>query len=1074
MKNLKKVLALVLALVMVFGAVVTSNAAFKDAEKITADYSKAVDALSALKVLEGFPVGDNYEFRPQDSLTRAQAAKVIAIFDNASTDIKELYAARCEFTDVAANHWARSYIGYCAHEGLLTGIGNGKYDPEGALTGVAFLKMVLNVLGYDTEKEGYTGAKWAVNVLAQAKSIKLTANMAKGWNAENVITREEMAQVMFNALDCYTVEYGYANKTGKDSAYVTVAGAVNTNKTLAEATWGLKKANVSDIWGRPGYQYENSKGKAILGPFMATPDLKAYASVKGCDVVTAGVKAGTKLTVYTNGMDNKSELTVKDSSAAIAGSAQGRLVEVYADYDVVVYIDTYLARVESVTKKLTDEAGHTAVAASVKTTVFDGTNRFGTNTVTGKAFATDKFQRGDYVLVTICDNKAKGYEGKIASMELATSKNAKVTALNTVYGPVDAITKVAALDGETATVNNTAYYVDGRIMLTETYLFYFDAQGNIIGKTDATAEFTVLDAIYKNGTDGVFTVKASAVNPTDAAKSTVTVDMIRNNTASKIWSLSVDPSNNVYGYYYKLWLYSVDKDGNYNLDVPNTVYYSAYLNEDHPDVSVKYVKGAKYFTVTENSETHHYEVNAETQFLFQSSESPNGTFEAFKGYDTPSLSGTIADIVVGEDGFVDLVYIYGAKTATKTVFVPDITAGQTIALRDGKVEYTLNVLVVETAEDGTKSLKPDTIKYLGTSYDRLANAQAVGFKHAGLYDISLNGDYFVDSATERPMYMALSEVGRTYRFRFTSIDHDDNNDIVVSLIEESPLYTVWEGNYDVQDCSQKNTNCVGGSTKVSRQYNKNMEDIKTGDLFYIDFTDANRNGKLDEGEKVNAVYDMNYLVKVIADKQVTLQSNMPKLYLGKAFVNFEATADKFYKIEDADVYCVGSSDNYNNGYTAVAKDADAEHNVARTYTITGTNMMVEGDIRVEATADPAHSDGRFGIDNKANKDNFEVALDAASGVKTMEELSSANVQGTITITIPADATVKLNDLFNVLTVPAHVASIAVYDNTLANVNPADYDNVTVATDNNLFVVVTAEDGTLYRYNIVVAAATTQP
>ena len=72
---MKKLLALVLALVMSMFIVTISNAAFSDAADI--DYKEAVDVLAAVGVLEG-PDG---KFDPKAELTREQAAKIIAYLD---------------------------------------------------------------------------------------------------------------------------------------------------------------------------------------------------------------------------------------------------------------------------------------------------------------------------------------------------------------------------------------------------------------------------------------------------------------------------------------------------------------------------------------------------------------------------------------------------------------------------------------------------------------------------------------------------------------------------------------------------------------------------------------------------------------------------------------------------------------------------------------------------------------------------------------------------------------------------------------------------------------------------------
>lgn len=1030
MKNLKKVLALVLALVMVFGAVVTSNAAFKDAEKITADYSEAVDVLSALKVLEGFPVGDDYEFRPQDSLTRAQAAKVIAIFDNGATDIKELYAARCEFTDVAANHWARSYIGYCAHEGLLTGIGNGKYDPEGALTGVAFLKMVLNVLGYDTEKEGYTGAKWAVNVLAQAKSVGLMDNMASKWNAENVITREEMAQIMFNALLTETVEYGYVNKSNKNNAYVTVAGAVNTGKYLAEEAWRMYKADYTDKWGRPGYQFNNAKGKKVIGPFMTTPKLAIYKAVEGCDLVEAGIKAGTKLDTYFNGYSNytKEAVTVKDVAKTLDGevSAQGRLTEVYADR--IVYIDTYLARVDKVYKATVDAKGHTSRAASVVATVFDSTERFGDGVTTvSKEFATDKFSRGDFVLVNVCNSAKDSLNNDIAAMELATAKNGKVTALSTTWSPVDDVKKIAAIDGTDVAANITAAYTYGPIGLADTYLFYYDKQGNVIGKDEPTSDYFVIDKLYKaNDGKGGSTYPVTLVDPS-ATKTEGTVSLYDRFEFER-YDVSTTAKDND-DYYYNLVLAAKDADGNYEIVDPNLTVYDG-----------TYVKGNKFIDLGNREKA---EINANTKILFQSTDSPDGTFTAYVGYaETPSMSGD-TQVVYDVNGFASIVYIRGQLTSSKLVFIPDVTNGRTVDLKNGNAELWLNGYVLEEGK-----MTATTIKFYSEwSFDypvHNVDPADVGIYHAGLYRVYENGAYAV-GAEEQTLYVVQHEIAATGRFALTYAG-DTGYNTIAYLEDDAPFFGIWTGKYDgidADDCLLK-----GGAVKlVEKTPVEAMADLEAGDLMYIDFKDANENGVYDLNEKVLGVYQVEYPVDVTLDGKVVGQQ-----LIGSYFKEMKVQVAEGKTI-------VSTSPNY--GKSALSEIFSIKYDEKNVATIKEKDSAIGriwAPIAFTSTWTEEYLSTWLTVDSK----NLIGATVAVSG-------------STVTVTVADSKNFKLSQLDEVL-VPECKAASKSYQNSTTN-TAADMtdDLVDYAGKADLTVTVVSGSKTETKvYNIVVVNTTTAP
>ena len=75
MRNLKKVLSLVLCVAMMLSVmVVGAGAAFSDQSKIK--NTEAVDACTALNIIGGYPDGS---FKPEGNITRAEVTKMICV-----------------------------------------------------------------------------------------------------------------------------------------------------------------------------------------------------------------------------------------------------------------------------------------------------------------------------------------------------------------------------------------------------------------------------------------------------------------------------------------------------------------------------------------------------------------------------------------------------------------------------------------------------------------------------------------------------------------------------------------------------------------------------------------------------------------------------------------------------------------------------------------------------------------------------------------------------------------------------------------------------------------------------------
>ena len=202
MRNLKKVLGLVLCLAMMLSImVVGAGATFIDQSDIDALHQDAVDMCVALKIIDGFEDGS---FKPTDNVTREQMAKMICVLDNGGKDPQG--ATGNTFTDVPADRWSNKYVESCAARGVVSGVGDNKFDPASDVTPTQAAKMLLVELGYKADIANYEGDQWAtyVNIDATKKGyyedledIDTTAPMS----------REHAAQMIWNALQAVEVEY---------------------------------------------------------------------------------------------------------------------------------------------------------------------------------------------------------------------------------------------------------------------------------------------------------------------------------------------------------------------------------------------------------------------------------------------------------------------------------------------------------------------------------------------------------------------------------------------------------------------------------------------------------------------------------------------------------------------------------------------------------------------------------------------------------------------------------------------------------------------------------------------------
>jgi hypothetical protein len=315
MRNLKKILALVLALVMSMSLVVTANAAFTDEDDITAKYDEAVQVLSGLEVFQGFNDGS---FQPQGTINRAQVAAIIYRIVTGDVDDEQvsIYADWNRFPDVTSDAWYAGYVNFCANGKYIKGYSNGNFGPTDPVTGYQALAMILRAIGYDQNGE-FTGSDWAVKTATTAKARHITDNITEG-TLSQAATRETVAEILFRAIVVnqveYTLAYGYTEGTtslGYDTFGLTAIDGVVTANEWASLTANSPLSEGRTTIGGTTYKYSTDLtdlGESVVGWADKTKTVLYYADSGLNTVAETGAKQSKFATfAKTEGISDISE-----------------------------------------------------------------------------------------------------------------------------------------------------------------------------------------------------------------------------------------------------------------------------------------------------------------------------------------------------------------------------------------------------------------------------------------------------------------------------------------------------------------------------------------------------------------------------------------------------------------------------------------------------------------------------------------------------------------------------------------------------------------------------------------------
>ena len=241
MKNFKKILALLLAVVMTVGTVAMIGAAsitFNDTDGHWAWTNGAIPYLVDKNVLNGYKNSDgSYSFIPDGEVTRAEFIKML-------DETFGLTATKAiNFSDVKSTDWFCVYFQKAAAQGYLLNYGT-SCNPNGKLTREEAISLLVRYLALDPEKKAdastftdfnTVSSKYQDYVLEAIYAGLIDGYPDNTFRPNGTLTRAEALTILYRAAGCiYNAGTNSASSSYTPSVSSRDAGAPDGNTVVTK------------------------------------------------------------------------------------------------------------------------------------------------------------------------------------------------------------------------------------------------------------------------------------------------------------------------------------------------------------------------------------------------------------------------------------------------------------------------------------------------------------------------------------------------------------------------------------------------------------------------------------------------------------------------------------------------------------------------------------------------------------------------------------------------------------------------------------------------------------------------
>ena len=164
---------------------------FTDADEIV--YTEAVEKTAQM----GLFSGSDGKFLPKATVTRAQMATIIVKMLFGADVNADPFKGEGKFSDVAdfEGGWAEGYVNLCAQTGVVSGYGDGTFQPGKAVTAAEAVTMIINALEIDAGE-----GSWPNTVMTKAAEMQLFGIIDPVPEADTVLIRDQLAVVVLAGI----------------------------------------------------------------------------------------------------------------------------------------------------------------------------------------------------------------------------------------------------------------------------------------------------------------------------------------------------------------------------------------------------------------------------------------------------------------------------------------------------------------------------------------------------------------------------------------------------------------------------------------------------------------------------------------------------------------------------------------------------------------------------------------------------------------------------------------------------------------------------------------------------------